>query len=108
MDTKKWDTYNYLTEVKAGKKVIHWIWYIFPQMKGLSISERSYYYGISDTDEATEYINHPVLRDRLIEITETVYNNEKSVYGIFGNDAIKVSLVCCFLPLFLIYLFLRK
>ena len=79
-----------LEEVKSGKKKTHWIWYIFPQMYGLGISEKSKYYGIQDRDEAFAYINNPVLRERLIEITEAVYNNEKSVYEIFGNDAIKV------------------
>ena len=87
----KWDTYRTaLAEVKAGKKVTHWIWFVFPQMRGLGISEKSYYYGIANRDEAKAYINHSVLRNRLVEITEAVYNNEKSVYEIFGNDAVKV------------------
>ena len=59
-------------------------------MRGLGTSEMSKYYGINGRDEASQYINHPVLRDRLVEITEAVYNNENSVYEIFGNDAIKV------------------
>ena len=79
-----------LAEVKSGKKLSHWIWYIFTQLKGLGTSEMSKFYGINGRDEATQYINHPVLRDRLVEITEAVYNNENSVYEIFGNDAIKV------------------
>lgn len=79
-----------LEEVKSGKKKTHWIWYIFPQMRGLGTSEKSKYYGIQNRDEAEEYINHPILRDRLVEITEAVYNSDKSVYEIFGNDAIKV------------------
>ena len=79
-----------LEEVKAGKKKTHWIWFIFPQMLGIGTSEKSRYYGIDGREEATEYINHPILGERLIEITEAVYNNEKSVYEIFGNDAIKV------------------
>ena len=87
----KYNTYQTaLEEVKAGRKKTHWIWYIFPQMKGLGTSEMSKFYGISDRDEATKYINHPVLRDRLVEITEAVYNNKNTVYEIFGNDAIKV------------------
>lgn len=85
----KWNTYQTaLEEVKAGKKRTHW--FIFPQMEGLGTSEKSRYYGIRGRDEAIEYINHPILRDRLVEITEAVYNNEKSVYEIFGNDVIKV------------------
>jgi uncharacterized protein (DUF1810 family) len=66
------------------------MWYIFPQLFGLGKSEKSKYYGIQDREEAKAYINHPILRDRLVEITEAVYNNENSVYEIFGNDAIKV------------------
>lgn len=87
----KYNTYQTaLEEVKAGRKRTHWIWYIFPQMRGLGTSEMSKYYGINGRDEATQYINHPVLRDRLVEITEAVYNSDKTVYEIFGNDAIKV------------------
>ena len=86
-----WNTYQKaLEEVKAGKKRTHWIWFIFPQMTGLGTSAMSNYYGIIERYEAEKYINHPLLRDRLIEITEAVYYNEKSVYEIFGHDAIKV------------------
>ena len=87
----KYNTYQTaLEEVKAGQKKTHWIWFIFPQMKGLGTSEMSKFYGIKGRDEASQYINHPVLRDRLVEITEAVYNSDKTVYEIFGNDAIKV------------------
>ena len=87
----KWCTYQTaLQEVTAGRKRTHWIWFIFPQMVGLGFSEMSRYYGIRGREEAVAYINHTVLRNRLVEITEAVYNNEKSVYEIFGNDAIKV------------------
>ena len=79
-----------LQEVRNGKKISHWIWYIFPQMKGLGKSELSLTYGITWRDEAEAYIVHPILRERLIEISEAVLNNEKSVYDIFGQDAIKV------------------
>lgn len=87
----KWNTYQTaLEEVKSGKKRTHWIWYIFPQMVGLGYSEMSRYYGIRGREEAAAYIQHPVLRERLVEITEAVYTSDKSVYAIFGNDAIKV------------------
>ena len=79
-----------LQEVRTGKKISHWMWYIFPQMKGLGKSEMSQTYGIKWRDEAEAYIVHPILRERLVEISEAVLNNEKSVYEIFGNDAIKV------------------
>ena len=78
-----------LEEVKSGKKKTHWIWFIFPQRIGLGTSHNSRYYALS-REEAIDYIEHPILRDRLVEITEAVYNNENTVYEIFGNDAIKV------------------
>ena len=78
-----------LAEIKSGKKKTHWIWYVFPQMKGLGHSYLSEFYGILGRGEAKAYINNPILHDRLIEATEAVYNNEKSAYEIFGNDTIK-------------------
>ncbi len=79
-----------LQEVKAGHKRGHWIWYVFPQMKGLGKSEISEFYGINGREEAKTYIEHPVLRERLVEICEAVLNSETSVYDLFGRDAIKV------------------
>ena len=87
----KWNTYETaLEEIKAGKKKTHWIWFIFPQMVGLGSSYNAEYFGIRGRDEAEAYLENPILRERLIEATEAVYNNEKSVYEIFGNDAVKV------------------
>ena len=87
----KWNTYDKaLEEVKNGKKETHWIWYVFPQMKGLGKSDISQFYGIKGREEAKAYIENDTLRTRLVEISEAVLNNEKSVYEIFGQDAIKV------------------
>ena len=79
-----------LQEVKNGHKCGHWIWYVFPQMKGLGHSEMSKFYGIVDREEAKAYIEHPILRERLVDICEVVLNSETSVYDIFGSDTIKV------------------
>ena len=81
-----------LKEVKAGAKMTHWIWYIFPQMAGIkgTHSRPALFYGINGRMEAYQYINHPTLRKHLIEISEAVLDNNYSVYEIFGNDAIKV------------------
>lgn len=78
-----------LEEVRAGHKRGHWMWYVFPQMKGQGRSELSEFYGIDGREEAYAYIAHPVLRARLVEITEAVLNNEHSAYSIFGADIIK-------------------
>ena len=87
----KWNTYDKaLEEVKNGKKKTHWIWFIFPQLYGLGESEMSQFYGLDGREEAKAYIENDTLRTRLVEISEAVLNNEKSVYEIFGNDAIKV------------------
>jgi uncharacterized protein (DUF1810 family) len=81
-----------LKEVKAGGKVTHWIWYIFPQMAGIkgTHSRPALFYGLNGRLEAFQYINHPTLRKHLIEICEAVLNNKYSVYEIFGDDVIKV------------------
>ena len=57
-----------LTEIKGGKKRTHWMWYIFPQLRGLGISDMAYIYGISGFEEARAYLAHPVLSKRLVEI----------------------------------------
>lgn len=77
-------------EIAAGHKDTHWIWYVLPQMKGLGYSGRSKYFGISDREEAKNYINHPILGPRLIETCTILFNSPKDIYTIFGNDAIKV------------------
>ena len=57
-----------LREIRAGRKWSHWIWFIFPQMRGLGFSGNSVYYGIENLDEARQYLEHPVLRAHLEEI----------------------------------------
>lgn len=61
-----------LEEIRNGRKRGHWIWYIFPQLKGLGHSYNSNYYGIANIKEAIEYLNHPILGKRLREITEVL------------------------------------
>ncbi|RAU81900.1 DUF1810 domain-containing protein [Pontibacter arcticus] len=77
---------NALTEIKNGRKTSHWMWYIFPQVAGLGFSETSKFYGIKSINEATAYLNHPVLGKRLYEITEALLKHEgKSANQIFGS-----------------------
>lgn len=61
-----------LNEIENGHKQSHWIWYIFPQLQGLGFSSMSQYYGIKDEEEAIDYMNHPVLRERLLEISQAL------------------------------------
>ena len=81
-----------LKEIKAGCKTTHWIWYVFPQMAGIkgTHSRPALFYGINGRLEAYQYINHPTLRKRLIEVSEAVLNSPRTVYEIFGNDTMKV------------------
>ena len=66
-----------LSELRAGQKRSHWIWFIFPQMKGLGSSSHAQFYGISSLQEATAYWQHPVLGPRLEECTRLVNQVEK-------------------------------
>ncbi len=67
-----------LSEIRNGRKVSHWIWYIFPQLKALSKSNTAYYYGIEDLEEAKAYLQHPVLRARLLEISQALLDLHQS------------------------------
>ncbi len=82
-----------LNEIKSGRKKSHWIWYIFPQLKGLGFSYNSEYYGIENIDEAKNYLNHPVLGKRLTEITNALLNlNEDDPLKIMGSpDDLKLK-----------------
>ncbi len=82
-----------LAEIKQGRKRSHWMWYIFPQLKGLGFSETSRYYGISGRQEAQAYSNHPVLGNRLVEIsTELLRLESSNANAIFGSpDDLKLK-----------------
>ena len=81
-----------LEEVRSGKKQSHWVWYIFPQMRGLGRSYFAQLYGVSDREEAVAYLNHEVLGPRLREITcALLEHDDYSAEEIFGDlDAMKV------------------
>jgi len=61
-----------LGEIRGGRKRSHWMWYIFPQLRGLGFSSTAQFYGIRDLDEARDYMAHPVLGPRLVEISEAL------------------------------------
>lgn len=65
-------------EIKAGYKVSHWMWYIFPQIKGLGRSEIAEYYAIEDLDEAKAYLAEPVLVEHMQKICEALLENESN------------------------------
>ena len=64
-----------LAELKAGQKTGHWIWWIFPQLRGLGTSHNSTFYGLADEDEALDYLQHPVLGRRYRECVAAVHGH---------------------------------
>ena len=79
-------------ELRRGHKAGHWMWFVFPQLKGLGRSSMAEKFGISSRAEAEAYLAHPVLGPRLIECTELINRVEgKSAEEIFGSiDAMKL------------------
>ncbi|QGK74488.1 DUF1810 domain-containing protein [Flavobacterium sp. SLB02] len=75
-----------LSEIKKGKKESPWMWFIFPQIKGLGSCDTSKFYEIKNADEAIAFLEHPILGKHLIEITaELIKTDEKTAEDIFGN-----------------------
>ena len=81
-----------LREIRNGRKESHWMWFIFPQMRGLGMSDMAYIYGIDNCSEAKAYLAHPVLSARLQEITEALLALDESNPNVnFGGiDAMKL------------------
>lgn len=61
-----------LAEIQSGRKCSHWIWYIFPQLRGLGQSYTAVYFGIPDLDSAKAFLSHPILGQNLITITRAL------------------------------------
>lgn len=80
-------------EIRKGVKVSHWIWYVFPQIKGLGCSRISNFYALSSIDEAKAYLEHPVLGHRLRDICRLLLTHKgKLIFEIFDDiDAMKVQ-----------------
>jgi uncharacterized protein (DUF1810 family) len=82
-----------LTEVRNGRKRSHWMWFIFPQFKGLGVSDTSQFYAIGSAEEARAYLAHPTLGPRLVECAEAALAVEgRSPADVFGfTDAMKLQ-----------------
>lgn len=73
-------------ELADGRKVSHWMWFVFPQIAGLGMSAMSQHYAISSVEEARAYLEHPVLGPRLRLCVNLLLELEgRSAYEIFGN-----------------------
>lgn len=75
-----------LAELKAGRKRSHWMWFVFPQLRGLGHSEMAQRYGISGADEARAYLAHPLLGPRLEACTQALLHHAgRSAREILGT-----------------------
>ncbi len=93
IEAQKTDYQTAFAEIKNGRKRSHWMWYIFPQIKGLGFSQTSLFYAIKNIQEAEVYLNHPVLGDRLVAICKELLklNGTNATY-IFGSpDDVKLK-----------------
>ena len=93
LDAQKDDYETALKEIRNGHKRSHWIWYVFPQLKGLGRSYNSSYYGIKDIEEAKAYLENQTLGRRLREISEALLSLEScDPYEVMGHiDALKLQ-----------------
>ena len=81
-----------IAELDAGAKRSHWIWYIFPQLAGLGSSPMAERYGLRGADEATAYLGHPILRERLLSAMNAVRRQSVPLRTLMGShiDALKL------------------
>lgn len=82
-----------LAEIKSGKKTTHWIWYIFPQIKGLGRSAMSQHFAVENLEEARQFLAHPYLGANLIEISKALLELESNdPIAVMGShvDAVKL------------------
>ena len=92
VDAQATDYPTALAELKSGRKRSHWIWYVFPQLRGLGVSHASHTYGIAGLTEARAYLDHPILGPRLRECVATLLGHAgRSAAEILGDlDATKL------------------
>ena len=85
-----------LREIKNGRKMSHWMWYIFPQIHGLGFSSTAQFYAIRSLDEAIAFLNDPYLGSNLTEISTALLdlqtNNATQVFGFPDDLKLKSSM----------------
>ena len=81
-----------LAEIRDGRKESHWMWYIFPQLRGLGYSHAAQYYGLTGLDEARRFSADPLLGENLRTITRALLEQPvRNAFSIFGDtDAMKL------------------
>ena len=87
LDAQKEDYFIALREMKEGAKLTHWMWYVFPVLKGQGRSGMAKLYGLNGREEAKAFLAHPVLGKRLLEITEVVLTHpDRSIRSIMRTS----------------------
>jgi uncharacterized protein (DUF1810 family) len=75
-----------LAELAAGRKRTHWMWFVFPQLRGLGHSQMAWHFGLQSRDEAVAYLAHPLLGPRLREcVAQVLAIDGRSAHAIFGS-----------------------
>lgn len=95
-DAHRQDYETALAEIRRGRKTSHWMWYIFPQLKGLGYSPTAQYYSIENLAEAEAFLAHPVLGVHLVEISRALLaletDNADLVFGYPDNLKLRSSM----------------
>lgn len=85
IDAQQEDYNQALKEIRNGRKLTHWVWYIFPQIKGLGTSDTAIYYSIESLEEAKAYLKNKYLKHNLLEISQALLklnsNNPTEILG---------------------------
>ncbi len=96
INAQKLDYDTALSEIRSGHKRSHWIWYIFPQIIGLGMSSTAVHFSIVDAGEAVAYMENPILRDHLLEISNALLeldsNDADDVMGFPDDMKLKSSM----------------
>ena len=93
VEAQREDYSQALTEIRAGRKRSHWMWYIFPQFDGLGVSSTAQHFAIKSVEETKAYLAHPILGARLRECVDALLNLEgRTAEEIFGfPDVLKLK-----------------
>jgi len=93
LDAQKLSYQDALAEIKRGQKTSHWIWFIFPQLRGLGSSPTAKHYGIENLTEAKDYLSDETLRGRLLEISQALLElKSNDIEYIMGSAIDKLKL----------------
>ena len=92
LEAQKYSYETALEEIKKGKKMSHWMWYIFPQLKDLGRSSTSEFYGIENIDEVKEYMKNDYLKNNMLEICNALLKQDEDIRYIMGYpDYLKLN-----------------